>query len=688
MAGDGMAVPFRSSEALKQRLEQYRACLHRRRIFLTLLTLVFLLAAGIFTRLAAVGLPQPWVDRICEFASTDALSVELDRVSFSVATLRLRIGGVRIYPKGVVSTPIAESHGVNIAFRPRLSAPSGAWIRSIFVDQLSIVSLSVPTAPAAPEAPSTPSTSPESGTGGTGPSSSFTGTLLKDFSPVDFACRSLDVFGLRAREMRGTLLCEQGVLKIKGASLRVDAPREPFQQFLISSFAFNPARCSFEATGAGTLDPNKLCPLLEALDEEDISAEIARLSFPRTAPHVRVSYRYDPGANVRHLAIGLNGQNLKYSGVPLTVCRGLITVSGDGAWQHVRINPIHIERPEGSADGQLDIDTVNRRITFKGDSTIDPSHLFRLIRLVEKEEDAPPLSFDNPSIVTASGVYAYGAEDGWSGTDLSVSVLSPGCNITGEKPARFERLRGSFRLQDNVLETSRIDADLFGGAFSGTAKLIFPLREEAESMQNPWLQFQAEGERVSWSRLAKLFANLEVETEGRTFFTFRSEGPFQDLISGELAETEGEYKLKIRAGHIFRLPLFMGLTDHLANVIPGVNFLVNLDDLQTEGRIYRRRINLDQFRISGSSFGLTGQGAIWTDDEVDLRVKLHLLNKKTLIGRAFYYLQWPISSALGVRATGPLSSPVWSSSVLWGKPSRRDLEEAAEEKAAADRANP
>ena len=81
-----MSVPFHSvREISEKRLAKHRACSHRR-YWLTLAFLLFLaLSAGFLTRLAAIGLPQPWVNRLCKAFSSDTLSIELERGAYQKA---------------------------------------------------------------------------------------------------------------------------------------------------------------------------------------------------------------------------------------------------------------------------------------------------------------------------------------------------------------------------------------------------------------------------------------------------------------------------------------------------------------------------------------------------------------------------------------------------------------------------
>lgn len=664
--GHPLAVPFHTiSEVSEKRLAKHRACSHRRYWLGFAFLLFLLLSVGFLTRLAAVGLPQSWVNRLCEVISSDSLSVELERVTFSAASFRLRAGSARVYPKGILSDPIAEATGISVKLRPSFQKPSADWVRSVSINSLTVVypkqnDVILPIR-----------------------DDSKDGMIVLDFPAIPFSCLRADVFGLRFHHAQGTALCENGILGFSDVVLRFDAPRESTQQ-IRGNATLNPSTMSWQANAKGTLDPQKICPLLASLDLPGICSEINRFDFSQSAPYVRIQYRYEPLENVRNLSIRLNGKNASYSGVPLVALNGHIVVSGSNAWNLVTIDPLHIERPEGSADAALSIEIDNRRIRFHAKSTIDPSHVFHLVRLLDPE-DSLPFSFDNPTIVEASGCYAWGPVfrpdrpylHGWQDTDLSVSFLSPSLNLQPPRSLRFERLRGSIQLKGNHLTTSTIDADLLDGTASGSAILTLPFEENAE--KQTLLKLNLTGRAVSYPKLLDFFGKTDHGNKGRIFFDFNSDGPLHDLTSGELAETTGKYKIHLSNGHVFRLPLFAGLTDVMVKYIPGVNFLVDLNSLDVHGEFRNRRVNLDDLTISGAGFGLTGKGAIWTNNDLEIFVKLHLLNQKTFLGSALYYIQWPVSAIFGLKATGKLPDPKWSSAALniFSK-SRRSREEAAE----------
>ena len=57
--------------------------------------------------------------------------------------------------------------------------------------------------------------------------------------------------------------------------------------------------------------------------------------------------------------------------------------------------------------------------------------------------------------------------------------------------------------------------------------------------------------------------------------------------------------------------------------------------------------------------------------EVDLKVKVHLLNRSTWLGEGVYWLLSPLSKMFEIRATGPALSPRWTSATFQSNPSKK-----------------
>ena len=634
---DGPGIPFGSAGAdfprdRRERLRRSRG----RRFFRALLAGSFLLALGlgVAARLAAVGLPRAWSDAIARALSTDDFAVELERVSFSLASMRLRIGEARLYAKGALLPPIAEARGTAVVLRPRLARPGPDWIRSVEVESFSL--------PEVPDLPDDGNDSPPA--------------ALPDLGPVDLHCVHADVLGLRAFGLRSRMTFEGGALLLSDGRLFTGGPGEP-PRLLEGTFRLDPAAYAFSSEGSGHLDPNRLRELLRRVGEPEIGDEIAKFEFPDAPPHVVASWRYAPGANERMLRLELACGPARYNGVPVSGFSGTIVVDGDGGWRRVAVDGLRVDRPEGSVDGRLEILPRAHTISFQAMSTMDPLRVVAMLGVLDADEELP-IAFDNPSFAAASGVLDYGADVTGSGaTDIRVDARAPGLVAGG---LRFEGATGTMTVSNAVLVATNLAASCFGGAVAGSLRLTL---DESRTFSA-----EARARGVPWDRV-HAFANGAPEPEDGGRATLEADvslvGPANDIFSREWRTSSGSVAVSLRESQVFRIPFFTDLVDILGAVVPGVDLLMDRDSLDVRAKLEEGVFDVSKLDIEGTAFSIAGRGRAWTEDRsIDLTLDVHLLNRGTWLGAGVYWLTTPFSKIFAIRASGTVDDPQWSSARL------------------------
>ena len=634
---DGPGIPFGSAGAdfprdRRERLRRSRG----RRFFRALLAGSFLLALGlgVAARLAAVGLPRAWSDAIARALSTDNFAVELERVSFSLASMRLRIGEARLYAKGALLPPIAEARGTAVVLRPRLARPGPDWIRSVEVESFSL--------PEVPDLPDDGNDSPPA--------------ALPDLGPVDLHCVHADVLGLRAFGLRSRMTFEGGALLLSDGRLFTGGPGEP-PRLLEGTFRLDPAAYAFSSEGSGHLDPNRLRELLRRVGEPEIGDEIAKFEFPDAPPHVVASWRYAPGANERMLRLELSCGPARYNGVPVSGFSGTIVVDGDGGWRRVAVDGLRVDRPEGSVDGRLEILPRAHTISFQAMSTMDPLRVVAMLGVLDADEELP-IAFDNPSFAAASGVLDYGADVTGSGaTDIRVDARAPGLVAGG---LRFESATGAMTVSNGVLVATNLAASCFGGAVAGSLRLTL---DESRTFSA-----EARARDVPWDRV-HAFANGAPEPEDGGRATLEADvslvGPANDIFSREWRTSSGSVAVSLRESQVFRIPFFTDLVDILGAVVPGVDLLMDRDSLDVRAKLEKGVFDVSKLDIEGTAFSIAGRGRAWTEDRsIDLTLDVHLLNRGTWLGAGVYWLTTPFSKIFAIRASGTVDDPQWSSARL------------------------
>lgn len=647
---DGPGIPFGSAGAdfprnRRERLRRSRG----RRFFRATLGALFLLALalGVAARLAAVGLPRAWSDAIARALSTDDFAVELERVSFSLASMRLRVGTARVWAKGTLLPPVAEARGTAVRLRPRLARPGPDWVRSVEIESFSMPEL--PEIPPSEAAAEPPPAGPEAEPGGTA-------GVLPPAGPIRVRCLRADILGLKVFGLRAALSTEGGALVLRDGAILTGDPGAPPSR-LDGAFRFDPGAYAFESDGAGRLDPNRLGELLRRVGEPGIADEIAKFEFPGEPPAVRARWRYAPERNVRELRLDLESGPARYNGVPVSGFSGTVLVDGDGGWRRVAVEDLHVVRPEGAVDGRLELATREGLLRFRAESTMDPLRVVALVGVLDAADELP-VALDNPSRATASGVLDLDAGTTAGGaTDIRVEASCPGLVAAG---LRFENLSGTMSITNGVLSAPDLDGKCFGGDVAGS------LRLELGGART--FSAAAAARDVSWDRVHAFASGGPDPADGGDGLLEADvvlEAPSDDLFDGDFRTASGSISIALHQSHVFRIPFFTDLVGILGAVVPGVDLLMDRDSLDLRAKLASGVLDISRLDIEGTAFSIAGRGRAWTGDgSIDLTLDVHLLNRGTWLGAGVYWLVTPISKIFAIRASGTFDDPQWSSARL------------------------
>lgn len=603
-------------------------------------------AAALFA-LAAIGLsrgvPERWTSLLGEKISTPEIDVEPGRVSFSLARLSLRVGSLGVYRKGEVREPLAKATGVEVGFRPRSLVPSAAWLASVKVDALELgIDLS--------------------GDGSAEEEEEDAEVRLPDIPPVPVKCGRADVLGFRGRGVEAVLSCTGSVLCVDG--IRIAFPEESATgQAVRGSFSMAFAPLAIAADCTGRLDPNAVSPVLRLADEPEIAAELEKFAFPGAAPEVDARYRYCAERNERELRIAVSSGPAAYNGVPVDSFSGVVSVGKPDGWGHVEISRLSVARPEGAASGTIEIAPDEDALRFSATATMDPAALAALIGIVDADV-ALPVEFPAPAQVRGKGTFAIG---GSCTNALSVEAFAPEAVVAG-MPLR--RTSAELSLRGDDLGVGNVRADVLGGALSASFGLVLPFSETAPTNFPAEIGVSLSG--LSYAEIARTANPDSPVDKGLVDASLSLRGPLDDIVGLSFAETEGSVSLDARDSRIYRIPVFAGLTDILASFVPGVDWLVDEDNFSVRGEFGGGKLRIDPFKIDGAAVSVSGKGFVYFPDlDVDLKVKVHLMNRSTWLGEGVYWLLSPISKIFEIRATGPATDPRWTSATFQSNPSKK-----------------
>jgi uncharacterized protein involved in outer membrane biogenesis len=216
----------------------------------------------------------------------------------------------------------------------------------------------------------------------------------------------------------------------------------------------------------------------------------------------------------------------------------------------------------------------------------------------------------------------------------------------------------AFRLQvagpSNVL--SGVRGRAYGGSFGGEVAVVRPTGGATSSTYRA----QVDIRDADLSRLIAAFAKApDYPYKGKVSGAVKVGGM---AGKGNLRTAEGEGTVTVREGRLFTMPLFGGLTETLASVIPGLDFVLCQTDASADFVIRDGKIHADKALIEGDVFSLKGRGDCGLDGSLDFLVQVKLLKEKTLVGKAVQSVLSPLSWLLEFHLTGTVNKPDWYAS--------------------------
>jgi hypothetical protein len=143
---------------------------------------------------------------------------------------------------------------------------------------------------------------------------------------------------------------------------------------------------------------------------------------------------------------------------------------------------------------------------------------------------------------------------------------------------------------------------------------------------------------------------------GRVSGRFDVSGLVEDRTGEALT---GEGAIRIKDGRVFMLPLFGGLSQALARVIPGLDFVLRQTDARAEFVIRNREARSTEIQVEGDVLSLTGRGAYRFDGGLDFYAQVQLMKHQTLVAKVLRTLTYPLSKLFEFRLRGTLDEPDW-----------------------------
>lgn len=208
---------------------------------------------------------------------------------------------------------------------------------------------------------------------------------------------------------------------------------------------------------------------------------------------------------------------------------------------------------------------------------------------------------------------------------------------------------------DRVTVTNAVLEGVTQGRVTGVCELAFPGLETHDATFDADVRY----DDMRLQDLAQVFEVVSDRRDGNVSGRLR--------LSGRLAPESfarslcGSSEFNVKGGHLSQVPLFAGLTELLAEYVPGVSSIVNQGDASGTFKLADGIMTTSDFCIEGNLFSIKASGSYdIAADRLDFVFRTRFMRNDSFLKMLVRPITWPFSKLLmEFRLTGSVSNPRW-----------------------------
>lgn len=588
--------------------------------------------------LAAYGIPGRWIQSMFPAVlSENGLLLSVDRVAY-LPLKGLQVKGFLL--RNAEKERLASFSSATFAFslfsaKPWEERLTGITVEDLFVTQVTYDPDYVPecTLPA-PEDRRAPI--------------DLSHLSLPRIGPVELTVSRSDTLEIRLEEVTGTLEIKDNTLFFSDLHARIDS----HGQTCDADLEINLPEGVVEARIRGFLFQTRLNGIWRALNFPVIEKYCNNFVLETPAwGDCTFTVGIDKYRNIFRLALDVVATDGAYCGVPFD--EATATISCHGIWDTVtEISPIVVRRNgDVAAKGSLTFDIVNDCFRFRAESTgLRADECLKLIDMPFTEA-IPVIRGETPPHLTIQGEIPLYTEQTPARVLLSAEIALPDGGTLHGIPVK--EARSTLSMEAGTLSLTDFTATLpNNGTLRGHADLKIP--EDAAHTDLSTLLYL---EKADLGALLTPFGAATPENATVTGFVDLS-CRTDDTFAGSLRSA---YSLTVDGGLITRLPLFAGLTNLIADNIPGISALTDSSTARLVGSAEKGYFILPEFSLTGDLLSIEGPVSYdLKTDHLLARIIAGNFKQGSLLGYLTRWATVPLNRLMWqAKVTGPLAEPDW-----------------------------
>ena len=597
-----------------------------------------------------VRLPREAVERFTESVSSTNWLVRIDSVSFRFPK-RVRLNGVRLLNRlKAESKPFLAIERVDV----HLSLFRFPWRIENLVKSVTVIR---PKMPRLPDGYYIPDSIEFPGSYDFMETDAPVELDLPDFMPFRLSVVEPDILDLRARcVLVDSVSSHDDVLRF--SNIRVAFPDRDAKMEVTGDCEMNIPGQRIHGSVHGQARQPNIRPMLQALDITNCYQFID--AFTGVTTPVDAGCRFD--VNLRNsdlrIFLDLHPTGGAYRGVPLETAQGNVDVRvfvrDHYQNANITVGPIVAHIADGSTmTGAILYENTNDvgYVTFQNiHSTTSLSNALAVADVMN-DGTLDCLQPETPPTITLNGILA--VDPAHARTNHLDGTLAFDRGRFFGIPLR--KARAAFQVRDEFVAFNDARSSLpHGGALTGTGLISFP----GFDSERATFKVSVNGERLALEDVAAMLGVEPSDRHGYLSGHVELEAP---LTTALVTRVNGKVNLKVEDGRLARLNLFAGLTDYLAQKVPGVSSLVDQSNAEMACVISNGVLHATKVDISGDVFAITGRGTYSIpDDHLDFTARVRLFRNDSIIGKIANPITWTFSKLLmEFKVYGPIDNPKW-----------------------------
>jgi hypothetical protein len=393
------------------------------------------------------------------------------------------------------------------------------------------------------------------------------------------------------------------------------------------------------------MDPHLLLPMLERIEWKYTCKLIRRFEWPATKPLIDSAFELTPGDDSTFRCESLfSMRDYSYRDVSNDSCDGFLSVNFSPTSGVVSVDNITIGIDERVVVGGFAFDGKRDVVTYRAISDADPKAFFQMVGLFGKDA-MENWSFPGVTRFISEGVVDFEKSDG-NDTRVLAEIESSGMGI-GRLVA--DTCRFNVNMNGSTCRFTNIEGTIWDGRFVARSDIVFAEDEDV-------LTFGCAVDDGDFSKVVESLSAEPNNMKGK--FSVEMDGRF--LLSSNIMDTlTAAGRMSVADGKVFELPIFGGLTEIMAKIIPGLDFVIAQSDMKAEFKVKDGGVSSEKISIVGDVLSLEADGTAGFDGELDFAVQLKLMNEHTVVAKLVRAVTWPISKLMEFRLKGNGDDVQW-----------------------------